>query len=58
MIPFNVMQVALEGDPHIQIMGNAVEMDGSELKVGIPLETVFDDATPEDTIPHRRRRRA
>ena len=58
MIPFNVMQVALEGDLHIQIMGNAVEIDGSELQVGIPLETVFDDATAEDTIPHRRRRRA
>ena len=53
-----MIQVAPEEAPHIQIMGNAVEMDDSELKVGIPLEIVFDDVTPEDTIPRWRPRRA
>ena len=56
LTPFNVIQVALEEAPHVQIMGNAVDMDDSELKVGIPMEIVFDDVTPEDTIPRWRRR--
>ena len=54
--PFNVIQVALEEAPHIQILSNAVEIGNSELKVGIPLEIIFDDVTPEDTIPRWRPR--
>ena len=49
-VPYNVIQVALEEAPEIQIMGNAVGVDDSQLKVGMPLEAVFDDVTPEDTI--------
>jgi uncharacterized OB-fold protein len=49
-VPYNIIQVALEEAPHIQVIGNAIGIDNSALKVGMPLEAVFDDATPEDTI--------
>lgn len=49
--PYNIVQVALEEAPYIRIVGNVVGVDNSQLKVGMPVEIVFDDVTPEDTIP-------
>ena len=55
--PYNIIQVALEEAPEIRMTSNAVEVDNSQLKVGMPLEVVFDDVTAEDTIPRWRPRR-
>lgn len=49
-VPYNIVQVALEEAPEIRLYGNVVEFDDAKLKVGLPLEAVFDDVTPEDTI--------
>ena len=54
--PYNVVQVALEEAPNVQITGNAIDIDNSELKVGLPMEVVFDQVTSEDTLPRWRPR--
>ncbi|MBI2847805.1 MAG: OB-fold domain-containing protein [Chloroflexi bacterium] len=48
--PYNVVQVTPEEAPNIRITGNVIDVDHSALKIGMPVEAVFDDVTPEDTI--------
>ena len=55
--PYNVVQMYIEEAPNVIITGNAIDIDNSELKVGLPLEVVFDQVTPEDTLPRWRLRR-
>lgn len=49
-VPYNVAMVELEDEPDIRFYGNVVDVDNSDLKVGLPLVAVFDDVTPDDTI--------
>ena len=56
--PYNVVQVSIEEAPNVIITGNAIDIDNSELKVGLPMEVVFDQVTPEDTLPRWRLRRS
>ena len=49
--PYNIVQVELEEDPQVLIMGNVVGVDDSELKVGMPVKITFDDVTDDVTIP-------
>ena len=53
-VPYNVAHVALEEHPDLVMVGNVVEMHSSDLKVGMALEVVFDDVTPDITIPRWR----
>ena len=55
--PYNVVQVSIEEAPNVIITGNAIDIDNSDLKVGLPMEVVFDQVTPEDTLPRWRVRR-
>ena len=32
------------------MVSNVVDVDNADLKIGMPLEIVYDDVTPEDTI--------
>ena len=47
--PYAVAYVELEEGP--RLMSSIVGMVGSELRVGMPLEVVFDDVTDEITLP-------
>ena len=51
-IPYNVVQVELAEGP--RLTANVVGIANEELKVGKPVEIVFDDVTPELTIPRFR----
>ncbi len=48
--PYNVVQVAPDEAPNVHMVSNVVEVDNADLKIGMPLEIVYDDVTPEDTI--------
>jgi uncharacterized OB-fold protein len=52
-IPYAVVQVELEEGP--RITANLVDVSPSEIRVGMPVAVVFDDVTPEVTIPRFRR---
>lgn len=53
-IPYAVVQVELEEGP--RLTSSMVDLPNEELAVGLPVEVVFDDVTPEVTLPRFRRR--
>ena len=50
-IPYNIVQVTPEEAPDLQIYGNMVGVENAEIRVGMPVQVVFDDVTPQHTIP-------
>jgi uncharacterized OB-fold protein len=53
-LPYNVAVVELEEGP--RLVSNVVGCSLDELQLGMPLEIVFDDVTPEATLPKFRPR--
>ena len=51
--PYNVVQVELEEGP--RLTANLVDVPNDQIRVGMPVEAVFDDVTPEITLPRFRR---
>jgi len=47
-IPYNAVQVRLEED--VSLTGNLVGAGNDSLRVGLPVQAVFDDVTPEVTL--------
>jgi uncharacterized OB-fold protein len=54
-IPYHVVQVELEEGP--RLTANLVDVPNDQIRVGLPVEVVFDDVTPEVTLPRFRRAR-
>lgn len=52
-VPYNVVQVQLEEGP--RLTANLVDVPNDQIRVGMPVEAVFDDVTPEITLPRFRR---
>ena len=48
-VPYNIAIVEL--DEGVRLMSNIVECHNENLKIGMPVEVVFEDVTPEITIP-------
>ncbi len=53
-IPYNAVQVELEEG--VRLTGNLVGASNDALRVGLPVEVVFDDVTTEVTLPRFRPR--
>lgn len=49
-VPYNIVMVELEDAPEIRVYGNVVDVDNTDLEIGMPVRVVFDDVTDEDTI--------
>lgn len=54
--PYAVVLVELDDDPALRLVGQVVDIPPDQLAAGIPVEVVFDDVTPEITLPKWRRR--
>lgn len=52
-IPYAVVQVELEEGP--RLLSNLVDVPPGEIRVGMPVEVVFDDVAPELSLPRFRR---
>jgi uncharacterized protein len=52
-LPFNVTEVEL--DEGVRIRSTVIDVAPGELYVGMPVEIVYDDVTPEVTLPKFRR---
>lgn len=50
--PYVIAIVALEEGPHI--MSRLVEIAPEAVRIGMPIEVVFDDVTPEVSLPYFR----
>lgn len=53
-LPYNAVQVELEEG--VRLTGNLIGAPENALQVGLPVEVVFDDVTPEVTLPRFRAR--
>jgi len=53
-LPYNAVQVEL--DEGVRLTSNLVGVSNEALRVGLPVEVVFDDVTPEATLPRFRPR--
>ena len=49
--PYNVALVALEEQEDIRLMTNIVDCTQDQLKIGLPVEVLFQDATEDVSIP-------
>ncbi len=54
-LPYHVVQVQLDEGP--RLTANVVDVPNDEMHIGMPVEAVFDDVTPEITLVRFRRRR-
>lgn len=51
-IPYNVVQVELEEGP--RLLANLVGIANDRIEIGMPVEVLFDDVTPDITLPRFR----
>ena len=51
-IPYNVIQVRLDEGP--RLTANLVDIPNGEIRIGMRVEVVFDDVTPEISLPRFR----
>lgn len=56
--PYSVVLVQLDDHPWLRLVGQAVDIPHDQLAPGLPVEVIFDDVTPEVTLPKWRRRTA
>jgi uncharacterized protein len=52
-IPYNVVQVQLDEGP--RLTANLVDVANDRIRIGMRVEVVFDDVTPEISLPRFRR---
>jgi len=48
-LPYNIAIIEL--DEGVRMMSNIVDCADEDLKIGMPVEVVFDDVTPDITLP-------
>jgi len=54
-VPYAVAHVVIDGtDGAVVLTSNVIELPWEEVKVGMKVEAVFDDVTPEVTLPRFR----
>ena len=52
-IPYNVVQVQLDEGP--RLTANLVDVPNADIEIGMRVEVVFDDVTPDVSLPRFRR---
>jgi hypothetical protein len=51
-VPYVVAHITLDGtDNRVTMISNVIECPWQEVKVGMPVRVVFEDVTPEVTLP-------
>jgi len=55
-VPYTVVLVALDDAPGVRILSNLVEARPDQVRIGLPVEVVFEDVTAEVTVPRFRPR--
>ncbi len=50
-VPYVVAWIELDEQAGLKMVSNIVECDPSDVTIGMPVEVVFEDVTPEVTLP-------
>lgn len=56
-LPYAVVVVEIDGEPSIRFLGNAVECEPTRLKIGLPMEVVFQQVADGVVLPYWRPQR-
>lgn len=56
-VPYAVVLVGLDDAPGVRILSNLVEAPPEAVRIGLPVEVVFEDVAPDVTVPRFRPRR-
>lgn len=54
-VPYGVILVELPDAGNVRMLGNLLDTPLDQIKIGTPVEVVFDDISPEITLPQWRR---
>jgi uncharacterized protein len=57
-VPYTLVVVALDDVPGVRLVSNLVDADAAELRVGLPVQVLFEDVSAEVTVPRFQVRRA
>lgn len=57
-VPYTVIVVALDDVPEVRLVSNLVEAEPNEVRIGLPVEVIFEEVSAEATVPRFRPRRA
>lgn len=50
--PYVVANITIDGtDERVRILSNVVDTPWEQVKIGMPVQVIFDDVTPEITLP-------
>jgi uncharacterized OB-fold protein len=50
-VPYTLAVIELPEEPHLKLVSNVVDIDPDDVRIGMPVEVVFTDLTPEVTLP-------
>lgn len=56
-VPYNVVEVELVEQEGLRLISNLIDCEMEEFYIGMPVEVVFEEMTPEITLPRFRRER-
>lgn len=56
-LPYAVVVVEIDGEPSIRFLGNSIECELSELRIGLPMEVVFQEVAAGIVMPYWRPQR-
>ena len=57
-IPYNIVVVELDDAPGARLISNVLDVDPSDVSVGMRVEVAWDEAGPDVVLPRFRRARA
>ena len=51
-VPYAIANITIDGtDENVQLTSNVIDIPWEEVKVGMPVRVLFEDVTPECTLP-------
>jgi uncharacterized OB-fold protein len=51
-VPYAIANITVDGtDDNVQLTSNVIDIPWEEVKVGMPVRVIFDDVTPDCTLP-------
>lgn len=56
-VPYNVVEIELVEQEGLRMISNLIDCEPRDMYIGMPVEVVFEEVTPEITLPRFRRER-
>jgi len=54
-VPYNLVEIELSEQEGLRLISNLIDCRPEEIHIGMPVEVVFEEVTPEITLPRFKR---